>query len=467
MPALPITFIKGDNVGSETDYRDSLPINMVAIIKPLFSAAGYMLQAPGLTKLGDTTGKSRGGIWNERFQKHLRVDGSTLVSVDSDGSITEIGTIPGADTVSLPYSFNTQGIVADGKFFLYDETNGLREVTDSDLGNPIDCVWIDNYYFFTDGENLYHTDITSEESIDSLQFATSEFSPDPTLGVAKTSDNKVIVFNRYTTEYFVNTASDDFAFQRQPSRAVKMGIVGTHCKAEMSDGWYVMGNRKEEAVGIHAMGVGSANRVSTREVEKVINKYTEDELSKSVLEARVEDGYNYLLVHLPKETLMFNENIARTSGVDSAWTILATGRQQNYRAIHGVFDVRLGKWVYGDKNEPVLGILDEKQALHYDVETEWQMSTPFLFIENTSVTKFEIECLPGFNATDDRTVYMSLTYDGVTITRERPRDYGMRNEYGKRFIIRRLGYVRDWFAIRLRGFNSSRVAFARAFIEYE
>lgn len=467
MPALPITFIKGDNVGSETDYRDSLPVNMIAIIKPLFNAAGYMLQAPGLTKLGDTTGKSRGGIWNERFKNHYRVDGSKFVSVSSDGTVTEIADVPGADTVSLPYSFNTQGIVASGKFYLYDETNGFREVTDSDLGNPIDCVWIDNYYFFTDGENLYHTDITSEESIDALQFATSEFSPDPTLGVGKTADNKVIVFNRYTTEYFVNTASDNFAFQRQPSRAVKMGIVGTHCKAEMSDGWYTMGNRKEEAVGIHVIGVGSANRVSTREIEKVINKYTEEELSKSVLEARVEDGYSYLLVHLPKETLMMNENVARTQGVESAWTILSTGYQQNYRAIHGVFDVRLGEWVYGDKNESVLGRLDEKQALHYGVETEWQMSTPFIFIENTSVSKFEIECLPGFNATDDRTVYMSITYDGVTQTSERPRDYGMRNEYGKRFIMRRLGYVRDWFAIRLRGLNSSRVAFARGFIEYE
>ena len=56
-------------------------------------------------------------------------------------------------------------------------------VTDSDLGDPIDGVWVDSYYFLTDGEYIYHTDITDETSIDPLKYATAEFMPDPSLGL--------------------------------------------------------------------------------------------------------------------------------------------------------------------------------------------------------------------------------------------------------------------------------------------
>ena len=63
-------------------------------------------------------------------------------------------------------------------------------------------------------------------------------------------------------------------------------------------------------------------------------------------------------------------------------------------------------------------------------------------------------------------MFVSLTYDGVSYGTEYIEEYGMINEYGKRFIVRRLGYVRDWFGMKLRGASRSRMAFARGFIEH-
>lgn len=40
----PLNLIKGDKVGSETDYRDALPVNMVAIPRDIFGVKGYMIQ---------------------------------------------------------------------------------------------------------------------------------------------------------------------------------------------------------------------------------------------------------------------------------------------------------------------------------------------------------------------------------------------------------------------------------------
>lgn len=468
MPQQVINLLKGDTKGSETDYRDYLPINMSGIIRPMFGIAGYMLQQPGLTELTEGVGVDRGGIWNERFEDHYRVSGEQLISVSKEGTVVELGAIVGTDTVSLPYSFNTQGIIANKRFYLYSPDDGLKEVSDSDLGDPIDGVWVDGYYFLTDGEFIYHTDITDESSIDPLKFATSEFSPDPTLGVDKTPDNKVMVFNRYSIEYFVNQATDNFAFQRIPSRTLKVGIVGTHCKAEMLDRHYIIGGRKEESIFVYMVSVGNVVKISSREVDKVLTEFSETQLRDAVVEARVDNGYSYIIVHLPGKTLLYNANLAASSGHDMAWSILQSDKdgKVTWRAKFGIFEPRLNKWVYGDKQDSKIGILDDDVATHYDAIAQWVLNTPFMYFERMSIDELEIETIPGFNTDNDATVFISTTYDGITHSTERTMQYGKPSNYNQRFIAFRFGYIRDWFAFKLRGTSRSRMAFSRGFINY-
>lgn len=462
-----LTLIKGDKNSPETDYRDALPENMYAVMRPMFGSAGYMIEEPGLTLFGLGLDVSRGGIWNENQQNHFRVQGSRFVEVDEDGIVTPLGPLNGSTPVSLPYSFNTQGIVSNFRFFLYDITNGYREVTDPDLGDPIDCVWVDGYYFFTDGDFIYHTDIDDESAIDPLKFSTAQFSPDPTLGVGLTQDNKVIVFGRYTTEYFVNDASENFAFSRVASRAVKVGIVGTHCKVEVKDNWYLLGGRKEEAVGFYRLGIGNATKVSTRTIDKIIAEYSESDLANVVVETHEDEASTHIIVHLPDYVLKFNETVASAVGIDAAWSIIKTGTGSTpWRGYFGVFDARLGQWIYGDKQNGNLGILDETTNLQYGEHSEWKLFTPYTYIETASIDELEIQTIPGFNTTYDATVFLSLTYDGVVYGQEKRVQYGDPNQYGKRFIARRLGNVNRWFAFRMRGVSDSRMVFSSMAIKY-
>ncbi len=62
----PINLLKGDKVGSESDYRDALPVNMSGVSRPMYGSDGYMLQQPGLTEYGTGVGIDRGALWNER-----------------------------------------------------------------------------------------------------------------------------------------------------------------------------------------------------------------------------------------------------------------------------------------------------------------------------------------------------------------------------------------------------------------
>lgn len=314
-------------------------------------------------------------MWNEEQGIHFRVSGEELIQVNPDGSAVSLGAISGSQRASMAYSNNSQAIVADGKLWLYD--GALNQITDPDLGSPIDICWIDQYYFMTDGENLFHTDILDETQIDPLQFSTANFSPDPTLGVAKTTDNQVIVFGRYSTEWFVNRATPNFAFQRLTGKSVKSGIVGTHCKTELEGRFYVMGGAKYESVSIHVVSGGQYQSIASREVDKLISKYSEDQLSPSIMETRVEDRDKFIIIHLPEETLIFNLSLAEKSGHELAWSIIKSDIVGGtpWRGVNGVFDPRTG-WIYGDKQNANIGLLDGSVSTQYGDAVEQILYTP-------------------------------------------------------------------------------------------
>lgn len=468
-----ITFLKGDKSSVETDYRDLLSVNMSGIARKMFGVDGYMLETPGLTSFATGFGVDRGGNWNERFGEHYRLSGEVFCRISQTGVVTSIQSgVLGGDQCSLPYSFETQGIVVDGKFYLYDPTNGFRQVTDPNVRTPVDGVWIDGYYCLTDGEFLYHTEIIAgtpiEDQINPLALATAEFSPDATVGVGRSVDNKWIAFNRYTTEFFENVGGETFAFARINGRSLNVGIVSKNAKAFLEDIWFFVGSRKYEALSVFGMGVGSADKIASREVEKILAKYADSQLAQSKMEVRQMDGYSYLIIHLPSEVLFFNYTLSKTVGIDQAWSILTTGVSGNqiWRGVNGIYDPRISSWIYGDKRGSNIGRLDNNSCEQYGEIQEWYLNTPFMSLETASIDELEVQTIPGFTATDDGTVFISATTNGVTYSMEQTIEYGQPSQYGQRFIARQLGYVSDWISFRLRGASRSRMVFSAAKIKY-
>ena len=341
------------------------------------------------------------------------------------------------------------------------------EVVDGDLGDPIDGVWVDGYYFLTDGEYIYHTDIAGETAIDPLKFATAEFMPDESLGLLKTSDNKVAVFGRYTIEYFADVAQANFAFTRIESRAQKIGIVATHAKCELDGNFYITGGPKEGGIGVYKIQAGSSQKLSTREVDKVIAEYTETELADMRMETRSEDDITLILIHLPDDVLCFNDTVAKTFGLSFAWSILKSDVSGDvvYRGINGLFDPRSAKWICGDKQDTHLGEIDESVVTHYGVQVEWILYTPFIYLETASIDEIEIFTIPGFSNSVE-TVAISLTYNGVTFGTEYWLDYSEIGSYNTSFIVRRLGYVSDWVGFKFRGASTAKMAFGLMKVTY-
>ena len=463
---LPISL--GDKNSSETDYRDNLVVNYTMVARDIKGDEGYLLSHPGLSDFATGTGIDRGGIYNERQDTHLRISGERLISISSTGVVTEIGLISGSQHTLLPYSFKTQGILSNGNFWLYDGVS-LIPYTDPDLGSPIDVVWINGVYFFTDGENLFHTTAVSEFNIEPDNFATAEFSPDRTLGLLKNQQNQVVVFNRYTIEWFSDTgAQEGFRFRRIPGKALKVGIVGTNCKAELDGKVFILGGGKEESPSIHIIAGGNVVTVATREVDKIIAGYTESQLQSVVMESRVQYRDKFLIARFPNHTLLYNHTVGERYGTKLAWTIVKTGTVDDapWRGRNGVFDPRISKWIYGDSIDSKIGFLDENTNAQYGQKMENIFYTPTVNLETFSINELEIDTIPGFHG-EPVTAFMSLSFDGVTYGQEYVFLESKQFDYNLRFIGRNIGYIRDNFSLKFRTVTSGRTAFSGLRIEYD
>jgi hypothetical protein len=453
-----IPLIKGQRK-SKYDYRDNLPINMTAVVGTVEGDTGYLLAHDGLTEFGTVSGVARGGYFNERLNQHFRVSGDLLESISVTGEATELGNISGQGTVSFAESGNSLGIVAGGKFYLYDAA-GLEEVTSENLGVPIDLEWFRGIYVMTDGEYLYNTSLSDESEVRQLDYVSSEFSADPIKGLLRTDSNQIVAFNRYSTEYFYFNANSDVnasPLQVIDGKSNRIGIVGTYCKCFLDGNIFILGGRKDESPSVHALSGANESTIATREVDKIIGQYTEDELSGVVLEGRTVDRDKFLIVHLPNETLLYNHTVAQQAGTSAAWTFVKTGDNSPWRGIYGVFDSRIGKWVYGDRLENKLGYLDQQSFAQYEAEQEALIYTPIIKAKRQSINSVQVDTIPGY-ADPAISVAMSISYDGVTWGEEHWTVVSKPDNYNTNYIVRRLGFVSQAFSLRFRFISKSKLA---------
>jgi hypothetical protein len=455
-----IPLIKGQRK-SKYDYRDNLPVNMTAVVSQIEGDTGYLLAHDGLTEFSETSGTARGGYFNERLNRHFRVSGNNLESVATDGTVENLGVIDGQGTVSFAESFNSLAIVAGGKYHLYDAA-GLQEVTSENLGVPIDITWFSGIYVMTDGEYLFNTDLQDETEIRVLDYVSSEFASDPIKGLLRTDSNQIVAFNRYSTEYFYFNANSDVnasPLQAIQGKSNRIGIVGTHCKCFLDGAIFILGGRKDESPSIHILNGANEATIATREIDKILGEYTESELSGAVLEDRTVDRDKFLLVHLPRHTLLYNHTVGQQQGVSAAWTFLKTNENDTWRGIYGVFDPRISKWVYGDRLENKLGYLDQQSFAQYDEAQEALIYTPIIPAKRVSINQVQLDTIAGYSD-PAISVAMSMSYDAVTWGEEHWTVVSKPDNYNTNYIIRRLGFVAQSFSLRFRFISKDKMAFS-------
>jgi len=462
---MQIPLIKGDKVDNNVDYRDALPVNYYAVMKTIKGVEGYMLNYYGLTELAQGEGVSRGAIWVARptLEGHYRVSGQSFIRVNDNGSVTVLGEVLGGGQASLTYSLNNIAIVASNRLYYYNKISGLREITSSGVvGDIVDIVWADFRFIATDGEYLYQSSELDEEVFEPAAFVGSDFQPDSVVGVGLDEDNELIAFNSFSTEYFRNIGDENFSYVRIEQKAIKAGIIGTHCKAEHEDQWYCLTRRENTQPQFSIIQSGTWQSITNREIEKVLAEYTDDQLSTTVIEVFTKDATTWMQANLPDKTLMLNVTLMKSVGIDYAWSILKSDvlGDDDFRAKDCLYDPRFSKWIVGDKIDGTIGYLDDSECTHYGDVVEGLLYTPVIHeLETLSINEIRVETIPGIAPSNDATVFISRSDDMRVDGNEWTQLYGDNYDYNQRFIITRLGVVNHDVSFRIRTASRSRMSF--------
>jgi len=457
MAQIPI--LSGIYTNEAPDFRPAYPRNLTPTATNQGISNGYLRPAPGLVGIGSGPGAPRGGIvWEGRA---YRVMGSKLCEQSSTGSITVLADVgPGAQA-SLDYGYGRLAVASGGSLY-YWTGSALEKVTDTDAGNVLDVVWIAGYYAFTDGTNLIVTDLTDPLSVNPLRYGSSEFDPDPIVGVDELR-NELYAFNRNSIEPFQNVGGNGFPFQRIEGAAVPRGPVGTHTFCKYLETFAFMGSGRNEAIGVFLTLPGDSQRISTPGIEATLQEYTEAELAAAIVECRVQQATSVLYIHLTDQTLCFDSAMSKVVG-EPVWYTLTTSivDRGQYRARDFLWSY--DKWTAADPAGTAICRLDESLSTHYGAVNGWQFETLAIYNEGRGAIVHDLELVAStgvVNVSARPVIWHSYSAEGQPFSQERPTSAGVRGSRGKRIAWRSQGRIDNWRMLRFRGTSDAHIAMAR------
>lgn len=388
-------------------FAESFPTNLEHVTINSGVSEGQLESTRGAVTLANGPGVDRGGaMWNGT---QYRVMGTKLVSV-TGSAITVLGDVGGTMPVRMDYSFDQLAISSDGRLFYWDET-ALIEVTDPDLGDALDVAWSAGYFITTDGTSIVVTELLDPTQVDPIRYGSAESDPDAITGVM-VLNQEVYAMGRNTIQVFRNVGGLNFPFQVIQGATVPFGCISAHAKCRVIDTIAFVGGDREEPLGVFVLTGGTAQRISTREIEELLNGVDESLIE---LETRRFGEDDHLILHTPQASAMLKIRTSSEIG-GRFWTILHSGRRKQYRMRHAVWDgVR---HVVGDTDSNALGVLSDTIADHFGTRTDQWFDAGLLFNEGRGLIINELELFGQFPLGRPSNVFLSITRDGEVYSNE-------------------------------------------------
>lgn len=452
-----VPVISGVRANENGEFLTSYPINREPVFRDTGLSDGFLAVPPGITQVATGPGPNRGGInWNGTC---YRVMGTKLVSISSMWTVTELGDVGSGGPCGFDYSFVNLIINSGTRLYYWNATDGLRQVTDPDLGVVVDAMFVDGYTMTTDGTSLVVTDLNDPMAVDPIKYGSSEESPDPVTGLIH-MHGEAYALNRYTIQVFQNIGGTGFPFQTVKTATIPFGCVGPRAKCKYLTTIAFVGGQENTAPGVYLMGAGDADKISSAEVDDALAALSEADLAAVWLEARVEKDDQRLILHLPDRSWSFSAQTTKSSAVKT-WCQYVTSLSDA-----GAYEGRglaycYGKWIVASSDGKI-GYLDRSTARHYGSDVAWQFDTTLLYNDanRAILTGIELIGTPGRGNADSR-VFFSYSKDGEFWSIERATPAGKLGQHQKRVAWRPGIRFEQYMSLRFRGADNSVMSIAR------
>lgn len=258
----------------------------------------FLNRAPGLRlELSVGFGPIR-GLWT--FNNVMYVaSGNTLYKVDTEYNVTTIGVLLNDGPVSMADDGTHLFIACNGPSFVYNATTlAFGQITDVDFPGALTVSYLGGYFVFIepDSQRVWVTQLLDPTSIDPLDFASAEGSPDGLVS-SITDHSEVWLFGTNSVEVWYNSGAADFPLQRIQGAYNEIGCAATYSVAKLDNGLFWLGaDARGRGIVYRANGY-TGTRISTHAVEWQIQQY--GDISDAIAYTYQQDGHAFYVLTFP------------------------------------------------------------------------------------------------------------------------------------------------------------------------
>jgi hypothetical protein len=291
----------GTYVTRSVNAADSRMVNIFPEVIPEGGKEpAYLQRAPGLKLLNTLTGGGpvRGLYFFEGFG--YAVAGETVYKIDTAWNFTVIGSVSGSGPVSMADNGTQLFIACNGPSFIYNRvTNAFGQINDIDFPGAVTVGYLDGYFVFNepDSQRIWVTELLDGTSIDPLEFASAEGSPDNVVSIL-IDHKEVWVFGTNSIEVWYNSGALDYPLSPIQGAFNEVGCVAPYSVAKLDNGIFWLGaDARGQGIVYRANGY-QAIRISTHAVEWHIQRY--GNLSDALAYTYQQDGHAFYVLIFPE-----------------------------------------------------------------------------------------------------------------------------------------------------------------------
>ena len=343
-------------VARSVNAADNRMVNLFPEIVPDGGKeAAWLQRAPGLTLLATLPQGPIRGLWTFNNLAYA-VAGEKFYQIDTNWTYVEKGTVAGTGPVSMVDNGTQIFIACNGPSYIYNSlTDQFAEITDPDFAGAVTVGYIDGYFVFNEpnSQKFWVTSLLDGTSIDPLDFASAEGSPD-NLAALIVDHKEIWLFGQNSVEVWYDAGNPDFPLAPIQGAFNEIGCIAPYSVAKLDNGVFWLGADARGRGIVYRSEGYTGKRISTHAVEWQIQLY--HNLADAVGYTYQQDGHSFYVLNFPSANTTWVYDVAT-----QAWHERAAWEDYNFIRHRGNCQMSFN-------NEIVIGDYENSNLYAFDLD---------------------------------------------------------------------------------------------------
>ena len=360
---------------------------------------------------------------------------------------TLLGTVTGTGPVSIADNGTQIFLACNPNGFIYNEvTNVFAQITDPDFPGAATVGYLDGYFVFNEpnSQKVWVTQLLDGTSVDPLDFASAEGSPDGLVAV-NVDHREAWLFGTDSIEVWYDAGLADFPLTRIQGAFNEIGCVAAFSIAKLDNGLFWLGtDARGQGIVYRANGYTGV-RVSTHAIEYAIAQY--GNISDAVAYTYQQEGHAFYVLTFPTANATWVYDVSTQAWHERAGWNTALGEFTRHRSncqCNFGGNTVVGDYENGNIYTLSLDVYADNGGIQKWLRSWRALPTGQNNLKRTAQHSLQLDCESGTGLVtgqgSDPEIMLRFSDDGGhTWSNEHLSKMGKIGEYYRRVFWRRLG----------------------------